>query len=251
MRWEFVSDIGKIRDLNEDYAVGEQIADPPSLFGIVCDGLGGCLAGEVASKEAAETMKDRILESFRKLDATVSAEAVREIMLDAVKAANARVWGLSSEVDEYTGMGTTLTAVWADAKRAVWVSVGDSRGYLFSKGSLQQITEDQSYVWDLYREGLITKEQMAEHPMNHLLNVAVGSSEELHVHDMCICTTEISGGDIIMLCSDGLTDVIYDSELEEILSAHDDLAQCCRKMVDQANERSGKDNITILLISAE
>ncbi len=250
MKWESVSDIGKVRDLNEDYAVGKQIADPPCILGIVCDGLGGCLAGEVASKEAAEAMKDYFLAGFKKLEDPLSGDSVRNLMLEAVQAANEKVWELSSEVDEYTGMGTTLTSVWADEQQAVWVSVGDSRGYVFREGTLEQVTEDQSYVWDLYREGMITKEQMVEHPMNHLLNVAVGSKEKLYEQDICIRSTELSSGDIIMLCSDGLTDVIYDSELEEILTAHDDLERCCREMVDQANSRSGKDNITILLIRA-
>ncbi len=242
MKWKYISDIGRIRDQNEDYVLLDTRNETAGVLGIVCDGIGGCLAGEVASEEAAEIMRSAF---WDQMDETPD---IHNALVYSLKRANARVWHLSASEDEYMGMGTTLTAVWTDGKTAWFASVGDSRGYIFHDGTLSQVTEDQSYVWDLYRHGSITKEQMLSHPMNHLVSMAVGLKPELGEQDIGLTRQELSSGDIIMLCSDGLTDVIPEADIEFLIDPNAPLEETAKALIDQANHTSGKDNISILLI---
>ncbi len=243
MEWKYVTDIGKIRDLNEDYVLLDSSSEEAGLLGIVCDGLGGCLAGEVASEEAAETMRKAFMELRRD-----AGDDIRQCMVRAVQQANQRIWRLSASVDEYSGMGTTLTTVWTDGIRAWFSSVGDSRGYIQRGGELTQITEDQSYVWELYRQGSISKDQMFNHPMNHLISMAVGMKPELSDQDIGLYRRDLQEGDVIILCSDGLTDVIPEADIQRIIASGSSLETVCSDLVREGNRISGKDNITILLI---
>ncbi len=240
MKWHYASDVGTVRDQNEDVALVEEI--PEGILAVVCDGLGGCLAGEVASEVAANTLRDAYLEMLE--ETHHPGDALEE----GVRKANRRVWELSASVDEYTGMGTTLTALWTDGSRAWFASVGDSRGYLFRKGALTQVTEDQSYVWELYRQGAITKEQMVNHPMNHLISMAVGLKAELESGDIGLHQLEVTRDDLLMLCSDGLTDVMEDDAIAELLGQEGSLEQHCSHLVEEVNRISGGDNTTMLLV---
>ncbi len=249
MKWYQMTDVGKVRDQNEDYVLVEQLPDGKSVLGIVCDGMGGCLAGEVASEEAAEMMRSAFLEQFEAGGG--KAGEIRSSLSHGVKSANARVWHLSASEDEYMGMGTTLTAVWTDGKSAWFVSVGDSRGYILRSGSLIQVTEDQSYVWELYKQGAITKEQMRTHPMNHLVSMAVGLKPDLREEDIGIFQYELESDDEIFLCSDGVTDVLPEEQVASTLSSEKTLEGKCKSVIDACNSSSGKDNISVVLIRQE
>lgn len=245
MEWYQITDIGKVRDQNEDYVLVDEALDEKGILGIVCDGMGGCLAGEVASEEAAEMMRSAFAEQISHQGGGAD---IHTCMISAVKRANARVWHLSASEDEYMGMGTTLTAVWTDGNGAWFVSVGDSRGYVFSDGRLTQITEDQSFVWDLYKQGAITKEQMLTHPMNHLVSMAVGLKPDVSDQDIGVSSRELSPGEVIMLCSDGVTDVLTEDHITTLIKSSDSLETLGNALVDECNRTSGKDNISVVLI---
>ncbi len=240
MQWSLNSDIGSFRDQNEDYALTQQLGE--GMLAVVCDGMGGCLAGEVASEEAAEMMRSTCIELLKQTD------DIGEALFRALQRANARVWHLSASEDEYMGMGTTLTAVWTEGNTAWFVSVGDSRAYVLTGKKLVQVTEDQSFVWDLYIQGAITKDQMRSHPMNHLVNMAVGLKPELGKQDICMLSREVSPGDLILLCSDGLTDEISEEEIASCIISEGSLDEKTEALVNAANQASGRDNITVLLM---
>ncbi len=240
MKWDVVSDIGMVRDQNEDYVLVEEIGE--HVFALICDGMGGCLAGEVASEEAGEMMRLCFLELLE------DGKSPPDALSGALQRANARVWHLSASEDEYMGMGTTLTAVWTDGKECWFASVGDSRGYVFAGNTLTQVTEDQSFVWDLYKQGAVSKDQLRTHPMNHLVSMAVGLKPELSLQDIGLFSHDLAEGDVILLCSDGLTDVMPEAEIEGMLRAPGDISTKARSLVDRTNAISGKDNISVLLI---
>ena len=240
MKWHYATDIGTVRDQNEDVALVQE--EDRGILAVVCDGIGGCLAGEVASEVAAHTLKDTFFDLLDQRDDPKTA------LVEGIRGANRKVWDLSASVDEYTGMGTTLTALWTDGTQSWFGSVGDSRGYLFRDSRLSQVTEDQSYVWELYRQGALTKEQMVHHPMNHLISMAVGLKADLEPDDIGIQQVEVIRGDLFMLCSDGLTDVVPDDAIAQILTEDTSLDRVCKRLIGEANRISGGDNTTVLLV---
>lgn len=294
MKWTAVTDVGKVRKQNEDYFLLPDKGGTRAKFNrygilaVVCDGMGGALAGEVASEKAAVLMKKYFYElleeksSSRKSAAGETSESVNkaaskpaaegeeqdpyswiyseqylellgDLMKEALRKANTDVWKLSMENEAYRGMGTTLTAAWVTSRFAVFVSVGDSRGYIYHHQSLSQITEDQSYVWDLYKQGAITKDQIRFHPMNHLMNLAVGVEEHIQDEQIGLWNASVEQGDIILLCSDGLSDILSDDSIEKNLQEQYDaeLQQAAQSIVDEGNSVSGKDNMTVVLIRIE
>jgi len=266
MKWTGITDIGKIRKQNEDYYILPDTRGTYRSFAsygvlaVVCDGMGGALAGEVASEKAAVFMKKNFYEillghqkkeDISWLESEEHTEKIQDIMKQAVRQANHEVWKLSMEHDSYRGMGTTLAAAWVTTHFAVFGSVGDSRGYIYHNQHLRQITEDQSYVWDLYKQGAITKDQIRFHPMNHLMNLAVGVEEELQDEQIGTWAAALSPGDIVMLCSDGLSDILSDDAMEAVFRTSAPLEQTAQRLIDAGNETSGKDNMTVVLVGIE
>lgn len=227
------TDTGRVRQGNEDsFHRGD------SVFA-VADGMGGHLAGEVASETA--------LEPIASLDGRVfsDAEEALHALRQAVRDANTAVARKASDDPAFRGMGTTLTAAMVEGRRLHLAHVGDSRAYLLRHGELNQITDDHTLVQHLINEGQITKDEAATHPQRSIITRAIGVSIDVDVDAM---TLELEQGDVVLLCSDGLTGVVDDDRIAETLKRFPDLDQAIATLVDLANENGGPDNITVLLL---
>ena len=223
------TDTGQRRRRNEDSYVCE-----PPLFAIA-DGMGGAQAGEVASQIVAAS-----LTQAERGSRTDEAEVV-ELIQDA----NRRVYERAHADAAVSGMGTTTTVALVDADGVRIGHVGDSRAYLFRDGLLAQLTDDHSLVAELLRSGRLSPEEAEAHPHRAVITRALGTDPEVEVDAFSVPTKP---GDLFMLCSDGLTSMVEDDVIEELLEANRrDLAGATRALVDEANRRGGEDNITVVL----
>ena len=226
------SDTGRQRRANEDSFF---VRSP--LF-VVADGMGGAQAGEVASRLAAETFS-----------AGLPDEGTSEQRLEErVRAANQRIHEVSQEDRALNGMGTTLTAAYLDGDELALAHVGDSRAYLLRAGELTRLTRDHTLVEELVRRGELTEQEAAEHPQRSIITRALGPEPDI---DIDLHTHRVHAGDVLLLCSDGLTGMIGEDELREILSGASSLRDAGRALVDAANEAGGRDNITVVLFRLE
>jgi len=246
-----ITDIGKVRTNNEDGFVIRDLMedatlDPPAMIakavgksGIllaVCDGMGGHKAGEVASALALETLA----QEMQQLGETCPRP---QLFGRAVEAVNLRVWQEASLHPKLAGMGTTLTAALVCEGRALIAHIGDSRAYFDRAGRVQQITKDQSIAATLVASGQMTEEQAEETPFRHVLLQAIGTKEKVEV---ALDGVQLVKGDLLLLCSDGLSNKITLEDLREQLK-QEDLKACADSLVALANERGGEDNITVVI----
>jgi protein phosphatase len=222
------SDVGRSRDDNEDaYVVDERLV----LFAIA-DGMGGHRGGEVASWTAIEALRA----------AVANGNAINL----AIGKANEAVIERAAGDPEVAGMGTTMTAVVPAAGRTVLIGhVGDSRAYLLHDGTLSRLTDDHSLVEELVREGRLTHEQAESHPRRNIVTRALGQEHDVEVD---LYTLEVSPGDRILLCSDGLTVMVRDRDVERIVRGESDPQRAVELLVDAANEAGGEDNVTVILL---
>ena len=241
------TDPGKQRDNNEDYymlpvldTISQVILDEKGYLFILCDGVGGTKAGEVASQTAAED----ILKDYYKL----STPSPQKSLVDTIIKINTKIKQLSCQNDRYKGMATTLTALLIHQEQIHVCSVGDSRVYCLRQGTLTQLTEDQSHVWKYYKQGELSKDEIRFHPLNNVLTHALGSNELLHIHDIDQHKQECLIGDIYLMCSDGLTDMLSDKKVQQIMAQQIDLEDISNELIDSANRYGGKDNITLILV---
>lgn len=230
------SDQGKVRTSNEDAC----IADAEGGFFIVADGMGGHAAGEIASKIASATVEEVVSRAARDHD------EMNALLQLAVKLANARVFETQKVQPECRGMGSTLTVLAFRDRRYFIAQVGDSRAYLLRDGVLRQLTQDHSLVWPLFESGVITKDEISRHPQKNLITRSVGTHPDVEA-DFQVGDAE--EGDVYLVCSDGLTDVLTDREILEILSVGDKSPQDLSDMlVAAANSGGGPDNVTVVVI---
>ncbi|MGM0472106.1 MAG: Stp1/IreP family PP2C-type Ser/Thr phosphatase [Bacillota bacterium] len=234
MRYGLVSDVGKVRDENEDSYL-KLITDDYGLFA-VADGMGGHNAGEVASTLAVDTLKAY---NFTIGQLTTDLET-------AVKRANRQILQAAKENPKYQGMGTTLTAALLTSQQVYIGHVGDSRAYLFRAGELIQLTEDHSLVNQLLESGEITEQEARNHPQRNLLLQALGTAEDIEVD---IISQQIKEDDLFLLCSDGLTDLLSDQEIAKVLDPTGKLQQQADQLVQLAKQAGGYDNITVNLLA--
>lgn len=233
MRAYAITDIGKVRETNED---SYSCVSP--LFA-VADGMGGHVAGEIASRLAIDTLSKYVANHA---GSPASASRLEEAILEA----NWLIFRLAQEKSECSGMGTTITAVQISGSKIFWGHVGDSRLYLLRGQELRQITDDHSLVGALVRNGSITKEESLVHPQRNILTRAVGTEEQIKVDSGEI---DWEDGDSLLLCSDGLTTLVRDEDILEVLTAGPaDGETCLKTLVAAANAAGGYDNITAILI---
>ncbi len=226
------SDTGRQRRANEDSFF---VRAP--LF-VVADGMGGAQAGEVASRLAAETFAGGLPD-----------DGTPEQRLEArVREANQRIHEVSQEDRALNGMGTTLTAAYLDGDELALAHVGDSRAYLLRDGELSRLTRDHTLVEELVRRGELTEQEAAEHPQRSIITRALGPEPDI---DIDLHTHRAQAGDVLLLCSDGLTGMIGEDEVAEILSGAGGLGDAGRALVQAANEAGGRDNITVVLFRLE
>ena len=244
LRWKTagVSDTGLRRDQNEDTLV----LDPAEGVVIVADGMGGRPGGEYASALAARVVHAHLSSTDG------SDDEAGDRMAEAVSLANLKVWEAALADPTHEGMGTTVTALSFDGDSGAWIigHVGDSRGYMFRDGKLQRITRDHTVVQDLLESGAITPEAIADHPLGHLINRAVGTEETVRVD---IFQGDSLPGDVFLLCTDGLAGLMSDEELEDALQdlAVGDLDPKSAELVAIAHERGAPDNVTLCFLAVE
>jgi PPM family protein phosphatase len=226
------TDTGRQRRDNEDSA----FARAPVF--VVADGMGGAQAGEVASRIAVEAFEQGLPDSG----------SPEERLAERVREANAQIYERSRADRGRAGMGTTLTAAYVDDTHVAIAHVGDSRAYLFRDGSLQRLTQDHSLVDELVRRGKLTEEQAAEHPQRSIITRALGPEPDVEVDTW---TYPARAGDVILLCSDGLTSMISEERVKTILADNDNLDAAADALIREANEAGGRDNITVVLFRLE
>ncbi len=238
-----MSDVGCVRTVNEDRAVlieGSCRADSRGWLAIVADGMGGHSAGEVASQLTVDTVAH--LFSWQAEDPT-------EALVDAVRQANREVFTTAGEQEDLTGMGTTCTAVVLVDWRAHLAHVGDSRLYLVRAGKIYRLTEDDSSVMEMVRRGVITLDEAKDHRDRNVILRALGTKPELEPTSWEY-PLPLEAGDLVILSSDGLHDLVDDDEILRIVIAegHRD---ACSHLVDLARLRGGPDNISMVVLAVD
>jgi PPM family protein phosphatase len=226
------TDTGRQRRANED----SLLARSP-LF-VVADGMGGAQAGEVASRIAVESFRGGLEESSEPETALATL----------AMAANSRIHELSHSNAEHAGMGTTLTAVYVGAREVAIAHVGDSRAYCLRDGELLRLTDDHSLVDELMRQGRLTPEEAVEHPQRSVITRALGPEGTVEVDTRSF---RARPGDVYLLCSDGLTTMLDEEEIAEILRSHPSLRDAGEALIAAANDAGGRDNITVVLLRLE
>lgn len=234
------TDIGIVRENNQDsYAAGELSGG--AVYAVVCDGMGGAAEGAVASSVAVNAIRDKLTRSY---SAGMSDISIRSLLISAVENANRAVYELSLTDEKYDGMGTTVVASIIRNGFAYIVHAGDSRAYLIHDGEIRQITKDHSVVQNMLEKGEITSEEAFDHPDKHIITRALGVDENIRVD----FAQEDFADDVLILCSDGLTNYVHDEEIREILSESAD-EEKVSELVDKANYNGGGDNITVVALS--
>jgi protein phosphatase len=251
--------VGRVRSNNEDNLWAGRVGDAGARAGdargsgdlafpgwllAVADGMGGALAGEVASRLAVETLSAELSRHAKDLRAPVAADDLVAHAKAAIHAANARIRAEGERDASRQGMGTTLTAAWAVGRTLEVFQVGDSRAYLVRRGKMAQITKDQSLVGKLVEDGLLTEEQAEQVAGRHIILQALGGEEALDiVHD----SVPLEPNDLVLLCTDGLSGMLKNAALEDLLARGGSLESLCDALVSRAEAEGGSDNITVLL----
>jgi serine/threonine protein phosphatase PrpC len=224
-----------VRTSNEDSC----IANIKNKIFLVADGMGGHAAGEIASQIAASTVDEIV--SGRQPESNMG-----ELLQFAVQQANLRVYETQKLKPEYRGMGSTLTVLSFMEDRYYLAQVGDSRAYLFRNRTLNQLTRDHSVVWPLFESGILTKDDISRHPQKNLITRSIGTHPEVEID---LISDAFRDGDIFLLCSDGLTDVLSDSDILNVMAGADRNPQYLSEMlVHAANSGGGPDNVTAIVV---
>lgn len=235
----YLSDRGKVRQHNED-CVGV-FENKAGVLAVVADGMGGHLAGDVASQMTINTFKS-LWEQVKSVDSPRDAEAW---FIEKVAEVNKAVYEHSLSNPECQGMGTTIVAAIVTSSFATIGHIGDSRCYLLNNSGYKQVTQDHSLVNELVRSGQITKEDAEHHPRKNVLLRALGTEPSV---ELDVSTIEFESDDILLLCSDGLSNKISDEEMQEQLLKSEPLSEKAKTLVQLANNNGGEDNITLIII---
>lgn len=235
------TDLGNIRTNNEDAVLFKKAEDGlkgKGMMLLVADGMGGHLAGEIASGMAVESISETYFHQSK-------GSNVADILKQAFQLANKKIFQSASNNEQYKGMGTTCTVIVIEGKKLFYAHAGDSRAYHFRNKTLKQITTDHTYVQDLVNAGSISLEEADTHPQRNILTNAMGTKPEIKV-DAAQYDTELVYGDRLMVCSDGLYDYFNAKELEEILSG-EQISNIADFLLSEAKRRGGHDNISFVL----
>lgn len=237
------TDVGRIRANNQDafFLSTTPVGELPNLF-IVADGMGGHLAGEVASSQAVSAFTNHLQTQ------PAVPEGLLDFLIEATQVANAHVYRQSITHLAYKGMGTTFTALSLIGSKGYVAHLGDSRLYQLKQGSFKQITQDHSYVEALVRTGQITLEEAQHHPQKNLLTRVLGSDLETPVDGYLL---DIQPGDWLLLCSDGLSNMLSDTYISNAIQADNTVESIVTGLIAAANDSGGVDNITCILIKIE
>jgi protein phosphatase len=261
-----LTDLGKVRGSNEDHFLIAELTrtlwvhqtslpQPHTQHGrnrghifLVADGMGGHHAGEVASALSIATIEAfvlHLLRRFSNLQATDEQSVLKDFQT-ALGQANARIFEEAVHHPEFKGMGTTLTLALASGWKLFVVHAGDSRCYLFRDGNLRQLTLDHTVTAELVRSGVIKPEHASCHQFRHVVTNVLGGSSEAVMHAE-LHQADLKPGDVVLLCSDGLTDMLSDDQISATLTAVADPRSACERLVAEANALGGRDNITAIV----
>ena len=238
------TDIGLVRRENQDAFCVDLMQDEETAICVVCDGMGGANAGGVASIIAARTFSDAVRDG---ISHGMSRAALEALVRTAVSRANEDVWRQAEGNPECEGMGTTLVAAVICGELAAIANVGDSRAYLICEEGIQRVTRDHSIVEDLITSGNLTREQARTHPEKNIITRALGTPPEVECD---IYWQELQPGKLLLLCSDGLSNMVEEQEMLYETMHGGNREDACRRLIDIANSRGGRDNITVLLYEA-
>lgn len=236
------TDIGKTRSMNQDsFFVSENKKNGLNLY-ILADGMGGYKGGEIASKVAITAVSKYITEKFETI--SKDKQSILDLIEDAIEFANSAIYEESEQDEELQDMGTTLEVVLIYKGKIYMGHIGDSRVYRIRKNKMKKITTDHSYVEKLIQDGEITREESYNHPKKNLLIKALGTDEDVEPD---LIYTVLNPSDIIIMCSDGLTNMLREEEILDIVKENTD-EKITEILVDKANEAGGRDNITVIVI---
>src|SRR6266568_5121293 len=252
------TDLGKTRDHNEDCflvadltreeaslqpSVRDHVVGPHGTIFVVADGMGGAAAGELASEMATETIYSQLVRAWGG-EREVTPQRFAYRLKEAVEVANSRIHAHAKAHPEVRGMGTTTTAVGVLGDHVYLAQVGDSRAYLIRGGRAYQLTKDQSLMQRLVEAGELTEEEAAQRERRNIILQAIGPEPKVKVD---LTHQEVRRGDILVLCSDGLSGQVKKEEIAQVVSSTPDLSAACDKLIALANERGGPDNITVVI----
>ena len=238
------TDVGKAREMNQDYYSIPSSEDDLQLY-ILADGMGGYNGGEIASRLAAETTKNYIQNNFEKIEH--DKEAISKLIKDAIEYANMVVYEESKKDENLQGMGTTLVLSVITDDYILFGNVGDSSGFVMKKKVLYKVTKDHTLVNLLVESGELTKEEAVNHPRKNVLMRALGANNPI---DVDIFDVDINS-DAILLCSDGLTNMLTKEQIEKVLNSDLSLEEKIVKLVRKSNLRGGTDNVSIAYLERE
>lgn len=239
MEYIGLTDKGSKTNTNQDiYKLPPEIDSNKRYLFVLCDGMGGHNAGNIASYYTAQWL-------FKEFYEEKPQKYLRYWFMRKIKSINEKIYEMGLKNPAYYGMGTTLVALLIDGNKAYVFSVGDSRLYLYSGLLLTQITEDQSVVWERYKAGNITKDQLIEQPDKNIITGAIGLSDPPKIN---ISTIKLKNDDVILMCSDGITDVLTDGEIKNSLGTPMNLMQKSEELLNAARLKDSIDDATIILI---
>ena len=236
-----LTDPGCVRKQNQDAYRIEQL-DRDTLLCVVCDGMGGAKSGNVASSLAVEVFTEEIRRSWKR---GMESDLIDQMLRSAVKLANFTVFDQAAQFEEFSGMGTTLVAVLIRGNKATLVNVGDSRIYGINRSGIRQLTKDHSLVQMMVDRGDLTPEVAKSYPGKNLITRAIGTEP------MVICDIyhkEVNKGDYLLLCTDGLSNVMDDQEILFEVVHGVNKERCCQRLLDIAKNRGAPDNVTSVLV---
>lgn len=234
------TDTGLVRTTNQDAYFAGEIADS-AVFAVLCDGMGGANAGNIASETAVKRIYEYVLNSYRR---NMTEEDIEKLLKNAVISANIELYDMSVNDPALSGMGTTAVLALIRNGQAVMAHVGDSRIYLVNDG-IKQLTRDHSVVQSLIESGKITPEDAKVHPRKNVITRAIGAEEEVAVDTGRL---SLESGDALMLCSDGLTNYLETEDILNIFKSTD-IEKIPAALVDAANAGGGGDNITVVTVT--
>lgn len=243
MKYVYRTDRGKVRNHNEDNGgVYENQSD--QILAVVADGMGGHLAGDVASKMTTDLLK----EYWQQVDKIESPDIAEQWLDEKIKSINEDIFQYAKDNPECQGMGTTVVASICTDQFLTIAHIGDSRGYLLNGDGFRQLTDDHSLVNELVKSGQISKQDAEHHPRKNVLLRALGTEQNVSIDTM---TIGFEPGDSLLLCSDGLTNKVTDEELHQMLVSDVSLEYKAEQLINLANEKGGEDNISLAIIVNE
>ncbi|GAB7388086.1 Stp1/IreP family PP2C-type Ser/Thr phosphatase [Bacillaceae bacterium] len=235
----FVSHIGCVRQVNEDYGMILR-QNEQWLLAMIADGMGGHQAGDVASRMTA----DAVRRVFSQADGDLTIERGKELVQQAVMKANEEVFRYAEQHPECKGMGTTIALVLLTSSWGIVAHIGDSRVYLL-EDDLRLLTEDHSLVYELVKNGQISQEEAFHHPQKHVLMRALGTEQHVQID---ISTFRWKKGNRLLLCSDGLSNKVSEEAMLPLLKEDDSARNRCEKLIQKALDAGGEDNISVIVI---